>query len=107
MQRTVMQRTVMKVLLALLMASSLFACTSMKSSLAERATFDLGCPVEEANITEIDSGQFGVVACGCKATYVSYPGWRMNSVSGEACNAPNAPRANPADSSTVAEPNPG
>jgi len=63
------------------------SCTSMKASLAERATFDLGCRVEESNITEIASGQYGVTACGCRATYVSYPSWTLNAVSGEACKS--------------------
>jgi hypothetical protein len=68
---------------------------SMKSSLAERASFDLGCPVKESEITEIASGQYGVRACGCRATYVSYPGWTLNSVAGEACKIqePTAPPA--------------
>ncbi|MBE2250422.1 MAG: hypothetical protein IAE78_12840 [Myxococcus sp.] len=63
------------------------ACVNMKASLAERATFDLGCSVKESEITEIASGQYGVTACGCRATYVSYPGWTLNSVSGEACRS--------------------
>ena len=62
-------------------------CVSMKASLAERASFDLGCTVKESDIIEIVSGQFGVTACGCKATYVSYPSWTLNVVSGEKCGA--------------------
>ena len=69
-------------LIAFLLLSS---CASMKSSLAQRATFDLGCAVKEENITEIVSGQYGVTACGCKATYLSYPTWTLNVVSGDTC----------------------
>ena len=62
-------------------------CVSMKTSLAKRASFELGCTVAESDITEIESGQFGVVACGCKAMYISYPSWHLNSLSGETCTA--------------------
>lgn len=62
-------------------------CVSLKASLAERASFDLGCTVKESEITEIVSGQFGVTACGCRATYLSYPSWTLNAVSGEKCGA--------------------
>jgi hypothetical protein len=70
-----------------LLTSLASGCVSMKASLAERASVDLGCPVKETEITEIVSGQYGVVACGCRATYVSYPGWTLNAVSGEKCGA--------------------
>jgi hypothetical protein len=66
----------------------------MKSSLAERASFDLGCKVKESEISEIVSGQYGVTACGCRATYLSYPSWTLNAVSGAACRA-QGPEATP------------
>jgi hypothetical protein len=65
----------------------LVGCANMKQSLAERATFDLGCPVRESDVTEIVSGQYGVEACGCRATYVSYPTWTLNAASGDTCGA--------------------
>jgi hypothetical protein len=75
----------------------LVGCANMKQSLAERATFDLGCPVRESDVTEIASGQYGVRACGCRATYVSYPTWTLNVASGESCGArgPSASKAAP------------
>ena len=86
-------------ILAFLLAAA--SCTSMKASLAERATFDLGCPVHESEITEIASGQYGVTACGCRATYVSYPSWTMNAVSGESCRS-QGPAATSSSSSSKA-----
>jgi hypothetical protein len=78
--------------------SVLVGCSTpgrMKSSLAPRASFDLGCKVQESQIVEITDGSYGVEACGCKATYASYPGWTLNSVSGETCK-PAAPRTSAA-----------
>jgi hypothetical protein len=80
---------------SLAFALLVLSCAGMKASLAERATFDLGCPVTEADIAEIASGQYGVTACGCKATYVSYPSWTLNAVSGDGCRARGPSAATP------------
>lgn len=63
----------------------LAGCVSMRQSLAQRATFELGCQVSESDVVEVVTGQFGVQACGCKALYLSYPTWTLNSVSGDQC----------------------
>jgi hypothetical protein len=88
----------MRPYLVLFAALSSTACVSMKASLADRASFDLGCHVTEGNIVEIASGQYGVTACGCKATYVSYPSWTLNAVSGDECSARGATPAASASS---------
>ncbi len=58
--------------------------------LVPRATFDLGCPVSESQVTEISRTSYGVEACGCRATYLTDPDvntqvWVLNSVAGESC----------------------
>lgn len=85
----------------ILALAQLVACVNMKQSLADRASFDLGCKVQESNVTEIVSGQYGVNACGCRATYVSYPTWTLNAVSGNACQAKGPTASSPTASSSV------
>ena len=76
------------VVVALALFSGLgIACVNLRQSLMPRASAELGCDVKEAEITEIESGQFLVQACGCRAMYLSYPSWTLNSVSGEHCSA--------------------
>lgn len=68
---------------ALYLASVMsLACASsarMKSSLATRASFDLGCTVRETEIVEVESGFYGVTARAMSRI----PRW----TSGETCNA--------------------
>lgn len=59
---------------------------TMFASLSKRATFDLGCPVESADITLLGPTEYGVQKCGCRATYMSTrSGWVLNAASGAGC----------------------
>jgi hypothetical protein len=62
-------------------------CANYRADIARRATFDLGCSVNETDVTDLGGYQFGVVACGCRATYVASTTWVLNNVSGESCSA--------------------
>jgi len=37
---------------------------------ARRATFDLGCEVTPAQVTHLGAFQYGIEACGCRASYI-------------------------------------
>ena len=57
--------------------------------LARRASFDLGCEVTDDQVQLLGNRTFGVVACGCRATYVlpmQSPHFVLNVVSGDACH---------------------
>ncbi len=59
---------------------------TMFASLSKRASFELGCSVDPADITLIAQTEYGVEKCGCRATYLSTSaGWVLNSASGEKC----------------------
>ncbi len=79
--------------LAVLSLALLGGCVkaSYTQDLARRATFDLGCPVAATDVTELGANQFGVNACGCRATYLALSNtspvsFAMNAASGESCS---------------------
>jgi hypothetical protein len=56
---------------------------------ARRASFDLGCEVTANQVEVVGYRTFGVVACGCRATYISPPEsaqFVLNVVSGDGCH---------------------
>lgn len=59
---------------------------TMFASLSQRASFELGCTVDPADITLLGQTEYGVEKCGCRATYLSTSaGWVLNAASGEKC----------------------
>jgi hypothetical protein len=61
------------------------------ANVARRATFDLGCEVSPDDVQHLGGGwttpSYGVVACGCRATYiVGASGLFLNVVSGDGCH---------------------
>jgi hypothetical protein len=79
--------------IALPAAFGLAGCVDWRASLRTRAAFDLNCGADSLDVSEIGANQFGVVGCGCRATYVNVetseaypPRWVLNVTSGE-CQA--------------------
>ena len=62
------------------------------ANVARRASFDLGCEVSPDDVQSLGGGwntppSYGVVACGCRATYLSVDGQLvLNGVNGEECH---------------------
>jgi hypothetical protein len=85
----------MKFLLALV--AVLAACSAVQmngDTLRSRASFDLRCPANELQITEIDRHTGGVDGCGQRATYIwNGPSntWILNSPGSEQAMPPEAP----------------
>ena len=42
----------------------------MEEKVSKKAAFDFECSEAELNVIKIDSGSYGVIGCGKKATYV-------------------------------------
>ena len=79
---------VLRATLTVVSLSAVAGCVNHTRNIAERATFDLGCTVTEADVRPLP-GQYtwGVIACGCTATYIASPTlpYTLNSVTGESC----------------------
>ncbi len=62
-------------------------CISMQQRIAQRASFELGCPVGEGDVQQLGSVlEYGVDRCGCRAVYVyGQAGILLNSISGDSC----------------------
>lgn len=63
------------------------------TNIARRASFDLGCEVTPDQVQSLTRGaygiarEYGVIACGCRATYVvADQSFVLNVVSGEECH---------------------
>ena len=57
------------------------------ADVARRAAFDVGCEVTADQVEVVGYRTFGVVACGCRATYLSVDGQLvLNVVNGEECH---------------------
>jgi hypothetical protein len=68
------------------------ACGDMldnSAAIVPRASFDLACDVQLADVTRLTAVEYHVLACGCRATYhqAATGGFVLNVVSGEHCAA--------------------
>ena len=72
-------------ILAATLTSGCFSAVQMQSNtLRARASFDLQCPSEQLQVTELDNSVAGVAGCGQRATYVYNNGsWVLNSPGAE------------------------
>jgi hypothetical protein len=86
-------------LLAVACACATAACGSTSATVRTRAAFDLKCPAEQLQVTELTDvcGPYlctvGVNGCGHQATYVMNPNtstWVMNNATTGAAQAPSA-----------------
>lgn len=95
-----------------ILAASLAACIASadRGQLVRRAGFDLQCPSDQLQTTQIDDQTVGVSGCGQRATYVqSCDGprdklttectWIKNASSDESTTSRPAPATTPAPSS--------
>jgi hypothetical protein len=70
-------RRVVKLHIALLFSSMCFSagCAGgAQQVVARRAAFDMDCPAESLELTELSECSYGVRGCGKKAAYVVKPG---------------------------------
>lgn len=84
------------VILAIALAGLLSGCVTIEEQLKKRAAFDLDCPQNEIEITEIEYyATYGVTGCQTRATYLHSPNgtWVLNSVKQDDETPQPAPRS--------------
>ena len=64
---------------------TLAACGTAQGRVAQRASFELDCVVQEDDVRVITDHTYGVEACGCRAVYFGAGTPVLQSVSGPRC----------------------
>jgi len=74
-----------RVIALLALSATTTGCTSYLNIVKQRASFDLTCPPDQVQVSEIGGTSYGAVGCGARASYTCSGGFQTNTWEGAKC----------------------